>query len=370
MALEKYPSLGGKASGMVKAKQFGFKTPMSYVVTSEPESYLAAGVQLQKHFADPYFSKQRLLAVRSCGASEDGNRASFAGQYDTLLNVPIKSSEIAHALGECYRSRDKVADYASAMDIDSKPDEFVILVQIQQEFVVSGIAFMGDPVTGDLTKGRFELVEGLCDKLAGGEVNPFRTWSGTLPVVSAMSSADGHPGEYYTVGNEELMEKYDRFIARRLTHLRNLWHNPIDVEFGISRSASLVIIQVRPITGANWNGLNGDAVPGVPQTIVTGVVRRIASEGRDWVDDNETFEPGEILVTRMTSPRLVRSMMKASAIVTEIGGETCHAAIVSRELNKPAIVGCSAAMLLQTGDKVEVNTYDNTICKLDPAAEV
>ena len=81
--------------------------------------------------------------------------------------------------------------------------------------------------------------------------------------------------------------------------------------------------------------------------MVRGVVQR-AVTGR-------AFEAGNILVARMTAPSMVHDMIKAAAIITEIGGRTCHAAIIARELGKPCIVGCAKAKRLVDGMIVEVN---------------
>jgi pyruvate, water dikinase len=89
---------------------------------------------------------------------------------------------------------------------------------------------------------------------------------------------------------------------------------------------------------------------------VTGKVVRLDENGKGG-----QVKPGDILVTRMTTPRMVGQMIQASAIVTEIGGELCHAAIVARELKKPCVVGCPQAYLLKTGDIITVNPTEGIV---------
>ena len=346
--LSKY-RLGGKVEGLqeVVALKAG-NVPLSYVtpvIYNEGFnlSIVANEVQYQ-------FSSSKKLAVRSSGASEDSTHASFAGQYESVLNVDRNNKfEVRDAIQMCLDSREGAEEYAKEMGIDLSEDDFCLLFQPMMEFKCSGIAFLGDPKTRDASSYVIEAVSGTCEKLAAGEQNPELSLRGSISpdllepfirLYDIENTWNDPDGNLMNLARKRLNDAYYRF------------RRPIDVEWGIDFSGTFYFIQVRPITKVEW------ITPGmtIGTGVVRGVVRKVGiSQRRSFRVEADAFQSGEILVTTMTTPRMVGCMVKAGAIVTEIGGETCHAAIVARELGKPAIVGYPGITNLKDGTMVEVD---------------
>jgi phosphoenolpyruvate synthase/pyruvate phosphate dikinase len=197
----------------------------------------------------------------------------------------------------------------------------------------AGIYLEVDITGNDLSVDRFEYVSGLADGLASGIQKP-------LASVNCK-----------TIRPPILYREFLSYIKNRL----NMFEHPLDLEWAYSRN-SFYMLQARPISKRAlrnlWMEKSGI---GAGTGIVTGTIQRWPSY------DERPFINGNILVTTMTEPSMVRQMLAAKGIVTEIGGRTCHAAIVARELGKPCVVGLIEARALMDGDVVTIDATAGTV---------
>lgn len=335
MTIAESRKFGGKAYGLRRLYGMNLKTPNTFVLDSE-EKFDHENVELLKHYL------KFPLAVRSSALGEDGKLASFAGQYLTLLNVTEEG--LTDAVEQCRASGPQSVDYDNAMQ--QLPTARVnVLLQTIVNPLYAGVMFTSNPETKNLGTMVVEYVKGLGDKLVGGEVNPLQSLQlnslGTFEAPEPIQAA-------------VMKFRYAKPILERR------FRSPVDVEWAIERDGfnPLIWLQARPITGVKWIKWQESIVgQGITDNCVEGVVRRMSATGNL---DGQLLD-GEILVTTMTKPDMVGHMIKAVAIVTEIGGKLCHAAIVARELGKPCIVGCAFARKLKTGDHIRVDASKGTI---------
>lgn len=316
--------------------------------------------------------KEVYVAVRSSATAEDLPDASFAGQQDTYLNVKGEE-EVVSKVKECWGSlfTPRAIYYRVQKGFKHEDVSIAILVQKMVNSEKSGVMFTSHPITGE-KKCIIEAVFGLGEAIVSGLVTPDtyvydRVGRKLLEVNIAQK-------KFMIVrrnGNErvELGEKgKERVLSDdeilRLVDLGELieehYGKPQDIEWAIE-DGEIYIVQSRPITTIRetkeekieleeagkilLKGLG--ASPG----IAIGEVKIVGSE-----KDISKVKEGDVLVAVMTTPDMVPAMKKASAIVTDEGGMTCHAAIVSRELGVPAVVGTkNATKVLKDGMLVTVD---------------
>jgi pyruvate,water dikinase len=329
--------LGGKASGLFRLQEAGFKIPTTWVVPGTSRIPVSSDRTLRElrhliwnRYALHSESTPNIYkyAVRSCGADEDGLEMSFAGQHLTLLNVD--SRDIREAIKSCRASGKLGKRYAEAMTGKKKRTPLLsVLVQPMVRADTAGVMFTGNPATGDSKECVIEEVVGLGDKLVDGTVNPDQRFT----FRDAQTSGP------------EIVPNYINYLRSYSEAFSKILGRPADVEWA-QYNGLLYFLQLRPLTGVDWEPvqMKGSAITG---STVTGVVQRLPSK--------TPFKAGNILVTTMTTPHMIDEMMQCSGIVTEIGGSTCHAAIVARELGKPCIVGCNEAEELFDGMSVTLN---------------
>lgn len=323
------------------------------------------------------------VAVRSSATSEDTAAASFAGMNETFLNVR-GADALLDAVRHCWSSLfgARTLYYRANRGYELVDIDIAIIVQLQVESVRSGVMFTVDPSTGAPDQLVIEGALGLGEAVVSGQVTPdhFVVSKSRREILRrevhgkeiAIEYADGGgtatralTGEESTAAaltDEQVLELTD-FGVRIEAH----YGQPQDVEWAFDAAGSLWILQSRPITTlssapaadrdrpTNEPADHGAAVlveglaaaPGV----ASGVARVVES-----IADAEQLRQGEILVTRMTAPDWAPYLRKASAIVTDSGGMTCHAAIVSREFGTPCVVGTrEATRKLRTGEVVTVD---------------
>lgn len=316
--------VGGKIA-MLHHLETYYPTPLGFCVFPNDDP-----AEIQKFFMEEWeVSCITRWAVRSSGIAEDSVEASFAGQYLTLLNV--EKQNIAEAIVTCRKSEAGAQAYAHATGVESRG--MCVLIQKMVVPDYAGIYLEIDVTSNDVTLDRFEYVRGLGDGLANGSVQPLASVSRATP--------------------NDMYQRFMKFINRYSSALPH----PMDIEWAIA-NGDFVLLQARPISQRvlrnMWKKDNNGIGSGTG--IVTGTVQR-------WPSPDKDFIPGNILVTRMTEPSMVREMLAASGIITEIGGRTCHAAIVARELGKPCVVGIPEAILLTDGDIVTVDANAGTILR-------
>ena len=325
----------------------------------------AAYVELGKRVGEenPY------VAVRSSATAEDLPDASFAGQQDTYLNVQGAETIIAK-VKECYAScfTDRAVYYREKQGFDHIEVALSAVVQMMVFSKTSGVMFTVNVATSDDNNILIEAAFGLGEYVVQGTVTPdnytiskhdhkiidrcvneqdimlVRKKGGDCEEVQVPEELR----KVQTLTDEQILELAD--YAKKIEKHYGCY---MDMEWGVDeRTNKIWILQARPETVWSRRNKEGGAkvqesksmtttdhkviVKGLPASPgkVSGRVHVILDPSR--IDE---FKEGEILVTEMTAPDWVPAMKKAKAIVTDSGGMTCHASIVSRELGIPCIVG-------------------------------
>jgi pyruvate,water dikinase len=320
-----------------------------------------------------------LVAVRSSATGEDGRDASFAGMNRSITNV-AGIDELRTAITDCWASlfTPRVVTYRASRGFDASPTMAVVVQRmIAAEF--AGVAFTADPATGNDRSVVVEAAFGQGEVVVGGKVQPdtYVVDKASLNVVDRhlgfkaikiVRGADGHDATVELSRAEAEAAVLDdnqlRRIARLAIQAETLHGCPQDVEWAIEHGVTW-LVQARPITA--MGSTDGVAPTAPSQVLVRGLagapgrssgavrVLRTPAHGVQLRD-------GEILVAPMTNPDWLPTIKRASAIVTESGGITCHAAIVARELGVPCVVGArSATELLHDGVVVTVDGGSGTV---------
>ncbi len=334
----------------------------------------------------------RFSAVRSSSTAEDLEGASFAGLQETYLNVAGVDDVLA-SVRKCWGSlfTPRVLVYRQKKGFDHADVRLAVLVQKMVDATVSGILFTRDPNTGE----NHMIVEagyGLGEAIVGGEVTPdhYVIDGATQKIVHKQLSEQrvrivraeggGNRREDVPAADRKAQKLPDHRLQRLVSLARLIeshYRRPMDVEW-CGDADSLYIVQARPVTtiptstapgakaeraGESTDGKGGEgpflrgfgASPG----IASGVARILRGAA-----EMEHLKDREILVTSMTTPDMVPAMSRAAAIVTDEGGMTCHAAIVSRELGVPCVVGTrEATTLITEGMEVTVDGKTGAVYK-------
>ena len=334
---------GSKAANLGRLIGEGFRVPNGLVIEpTEPLENITRYVDYLQH---NQFGVARPLsttyAVRSSGLAEDGADSSYAGQHDTFLHVELENVE-ARVL-ECRASGVKAEAYREAKGEEDKG--IAVLVQQMVPSWVSGVTFTADPFNMALGTSIIEYILGLGDKLVAGEVNPegsFEVDNGTSEFTPPLE------------GTADILTQ----VQFQCQKVASSFGTPMDIEWAVDSDLRVWILQARPLTtgGQKWNF---PTLQGRP--VVKGRAEGIAV----WADTSEpldtAFDEGNILLAIMTNPHMVPLMMKSSGIATQIGGRTCHAAIVSRELNKPCVVSIGNLHVLPSGTSVVLDAHLGTV---------
>jgi len=330
------------------------------------------------------FMKHPLVAVRSSATAEDLPTASFAGQQATFLDVKGEANlleKVKEAWASLFTAR--AVFYRATNKFDHFKVGIAVPVQRMVESDTSGVMFTIDPVTNDKSKIVIEAILGLGEMIVQGAVTPdhFEVDKKTRQILTKaahtqdkiMERKDGKtsvkPLPKHRGSKLKLTDKEVLAIADLGARLEKHYYFPQDCEWAID-NGNVYIVQTRPVTTTNIKDsasagassakrpvlLKGDpASPGM----ATGSAKVIAS-----AKEISKITKGDVLVAPMTNPDFVPAMRKAVAIVTERGGRTSHAAIVSRELGIPAVVGApDATRILPDNTVITVNGSTGEVYK-------
>ena len=318
------------------------------------------------------------VAVRSSAAGEDGADTSYAGMNETFTNV-TGADELMRAIVDCWASvfGQRVVAYRAGREVTADP-AIAVVVQAMVDSQRSGIMFSVDPSTGDRTRLVVEAAFGLGEVVVGGLVEPdtyvvsrekrsiLHTRVGHQD-FQIVRGPDGHDAKVEldpAVGTSRVLADSEVLaLADLALRVEAHYASPQDIEWAMDSGGVVYLVQSRPITtlgpleaappAAKAETAGTPLVTGLAASpgVVAGKVRvlRAPEEGATLVD-------GEVLVAERTTPDWVPTMRRACALVTDSGGLTCHAAIVSRELAVPAVVGTrQATTVLRTGELVTVD---------------
>jgi pyruvate, water dikinase len=318
--------------------------------------------------------EERALAVRSSATAEDSASTSFAGMHETFTNV-VGEEALLERLRECWSSAygQRVVAYRKSQGLTEEPS-IAVVVQEMVDSERSGVLFTADPSTGDTGRIIIEAAFGLGEVVVGGQVEP-DTYSVLKQGPRILEVRVGHKDfkivregvgreQRVALSEEEAKQRVLRDeevleLARLGMEVEAHYGSPQDVEWA-EEGGRFHLVQSRPITTLNLAPRQEE-----PETrekpLVTGLGASPGTvSGRVRVlrrpEEGRRLRKGEILVTTMTSPDWVPTLRRAAAIITDSGGMTSHAAIISRELRIPCVVGTrSATRTLRDGEEVTVN---------------
>ncbi|MDD2696912.1 MAG: phosphoenolpyruvate synthase [Candidatus Pacebacteria bacterium] len=334
------------------------------------------------------YGKNPDVAVRTSGVAEDTAGASFAGQFETYLNVSGKEKLLV-AVRKSIASTftDRAIAYREEKGFSQLKLGLSVGVQkmVRSDLASSGIIFTLDTESGFKDVVLINSIWGVGEMIVKGKITPdqFYVFKPTLKqgykpiIIKSLGRKDrkyvfdkgGGLREVKVNSQEEtkfsLTDEEILKLARWAIIIEEHYGKAQDIEWAKDgRTGELFIVQSRPETvhaPRTSHFYEEYEIETKKQPIFTGTaIGNKIGKGRVKIIPNVSkigeFRKGEVLVTRMTDPDWVPIMRLASAIVTEEGGRTCHAAIVSRELGIPAIVGAkNASKILKTGDVVTVD---------------
>ncbi|MEA5463935.1 phosphoenolpyruvate synthase [Leptothoe sp. PORK10 BA2] len=368
--------------------------------TPFPEELSAAIALGYQQLCDRYQTPNVDVAVRSSATAEDLPDASFAGQQETYLNVHgVKG--VVDACHRCFASlfTDRAISYRTINGFDHFEVALSVGVQkmVRSDLATSGVMFSIDTETGFKNAVLITAAYGLGENVVQGVVNPdeYVVFKPTLsqgcrPILRKQLGSKAIK-MVYDVGGGKLtknlsvpvpeqkifalsdddvltLARWACIIEAHYSAVRGM-PTPMDMEWGKDgMTGELFILQARPETvqsqntGSTLRNYRLTMTPAArPGPAVTGrAVGALIGQGRARVISDATsmaeFQAGEVLVTERTDPDWEPIMKRASAIVTNQGGRTCHAAIIAREMGIPAVVGCGdATAKLATGQLVTVS---------------
>jgi len=403
-------TVGGKGANLGELTRAGFLVPPGYVITAQ--AYLAAmdaaGVRerLTKLVArvDPedttalqVFSQELRetvrragltpglrsailasyhalgnsvrVAVRSSATSEDTAGTSFAGMNETFTNVQGDEDLLEKVLA-CWMSLwgQRVISYRASQGVHEEP-AIAVVVQKMVDSERSGVMFSADPTTSDRSRVVIEAAFGLGEVVVSGAVEPdtYVVSKAKPHILEARTGVKTHklargPGGNQRIeltpaeGSKRVLTDAEILdLAKLGTEVERHYGVPQDMEWAIAEGKTY-LVQSRPITTLHdadddKPGLELLSGLGASPGIVSGVVRVLGSH-----EEGKNLKQGEVLVASMTTPDWVPTLRRAVALVTDGGGMTCHAAIVSRELRIPCIVGTRrATQVLRDGELITID---------------
>ncbi len=324
-------------------------------------------------------AQEVFVAVRSSATAEDLPTASFAGQQATYLNIKGKEKVVLAVLA-CWASlfTARAIYYREKNNFDHAKVLISAIVQKMVNSDQSGIMFTINPSTNNQQEIVIEAVYGLGEMIVGGEVNPdlyvvdkesreIKKMEVRKKEVGLFRNENGKNVKLAIIPNlqtrQVIPDTHIKELARLGKKIEKHYEKPQDIEWAIEKN-QIYIVQARAVTTLKPQETETER-PGITEEAGKILVKgETASPGvyagkvKIIKDQSELkkIEKGDVLVTSMTTPDMVPAMQRAGAIVTNEGGMTCHAAIVSREMGIPCIVGTeNATEILKEGELVTIH---------------
>ena len=328
------------------------------------------------------------VAVRSSATAEDLEEASFAGQQSTFLNI-VGPQAVTESVQRCWASlfEARAMYYREQNGWGHMDVDLAVPVQRMVQSQAAGVMFTVDPITGDPNRVIIEAAFGLGEAVVGGMVTPdhFEVDKVRAQVLQRELATQDKMlvrGPAPDSSNPNIWQPLTQFEGRRAklsdaeiielmhigTEIERHYGAPQDIEWGLA-DGEFYLLQTRPVTTIDSKSADRDIGAPPPQADAPILSGAPASPGiaagrihfiQD-VSDAAEIEEGDVLVAEMTTPDFVPAMKRAAAIVTAKGGRTCHAAIISRELGVPCIVGAAGATELPPRAEVTVDAVSGSV---------
>ncbi len=318
-----------------------------------------------------------LVAVRSSATAEDLPEASFAGQQATFLNVE-GAADVVKAVQDCWASLfgARAIFYRQEQGFEHFKVGIAVPVQRMVQSEAAGVMFTVEPNTSDLSKITIEAVLGLGEMIVSGDVTPdhYLVDKKSETIIKKeikkqewkmVKAGKGHAEANIKIdltpqeqASQKISDEEIITLAKIGNKLEKHYGHPQDVEWA-REDGKIYIVQTRPVTTIKATAAAEHLIDAPVLLSGAAASPGVASGPVKIVPDPSMIDKvleGDVLVAEMTTPDFVPAMKRASAIVTDRGGRTAHAAIVSRELGIPCVVGSeTATSILKDGQVITVD---------------
>ena len=362
-------SSGGKATGLAFLSSINIPVPNGFVIKESGTINQSEISTIKKHLEN--LNPNAKLAIRSSATAEDGKDKSFAGVFDTQLNV---NNDIESVINAIKTVNDSIQTTKTNSYSDYENQNMNIIVQEMIEPKISGVLFTSaTDINGDNVV-LIECVEGLADKLVSGETTASQV------IINVKNNHIDIDNIRVSGKLMDLKCLYNLF--EYINIIKDNSESELDIEWCIDHNEKPFFVQARPITSTVFinRTLNNHiliASKGYAQGMTYTIEEPFDIDNNTVEEQLEKFPQGAILVSNMTSTDYLPAMKKAKGIITEEGASLSHAAIVSRELGIPCIVGYKEAIdLFPTGTQITLDalngvvTTNDTKNKLDNYLEI
>ena len=326
-------------------------------------------------------SEPIFVAVRSSATAEDLADASFAGQQDSFVNVK-GNTDLLDKIRKCFSSlfTARATFYRNKKGFEHLKVSLAVVVQEMIDSDKSGVIFSKDPSYNN-DNVHIEAVWGLGEGIVSGKITPdIYNVDRKLEIlekkiankkVALTRDSGGNQIEIKLkeeISNSQVLKQHEiTKLAEIAIKLEEHFKKPQDIEFAIERG-EMYIVQTRPVTtmekriDKTSKELKGEIIltgTAASPGIASGKIKIV-----EKLEDLQKINKGDILVTKMTNPDMVVTMQKSAAIVTDEGGLTAHASIVSREMGIPCVVGTQEATTkLKEGETITVDGFTGKVYK-------
>ena len=341
-----------------------------------PNFLKGPAIDILKTASEPIF-----VAVRSSATAEDLADASFAGQQDSFMNIK-GNTELLESVRKCFSSlfTARATYYRHKKGFEHSKVSLAVVIQEMIDSDKSGVIFSKDPSYNN-DNVHIEAVWGLGDGIVSGRITPdIYNVDRKLEILGKKISnkkialtrdSGGNKIEVKLkkeISNSQVLKQHEiKKLAEIAIKLEEHFKKPQDIEFATERG-EMFIVQTRPVTtmekriDKTSKELKGEIIlTGIAASpgIASGKIKIV-----EKLEDLQKISKGDILVTKMTNPDMVVTMQKSAAIVTDEGGLTAHASIVSREMGIPCIVGTQEATTkLKEGEIITVDGFTGKVYK-------
>ena len=348
----------------------------NHLDTPSLDSVKGSALDILKNSAEPVF-----VAVRSSATAEDLADASFAGQQDSFVNIKGNEALII-AIKKCFASlfTARATYYRNKKGFKHQDVSLAVVVQKMVNSDKSGVIFSKDPAYKN-NNIIMEAVWGLGEGIVSGTITPDKyIISPTIEILDKkindkkIAITRNSAGDKVTAklreekSSHQVLTDYEiKKLSELALRLEEHYKNPQDIEFAIEGD-EIYIVQTRPITTISQRQdkptqeIKGEIILeglGASPGIAVGKIKIVND-----LKDLDKIKQGDILVTKMTNPDMVVTMQKSAGIVTDDGGMTAHASIVSREMGIPCIVGTGDATIkLKDGEIITIDGNTGKIYK-------